>query len=100
PNPCPEKRELARPTPRIEPINACELEAGRPKYHVPKFQMMAASKSDNTISRPAFLPMLINRSTGTRCTMLKATAAAPSKTPRKFISPDQSTAPHGLSDLV
>ena len=34
---------LARPTPRIEPIRVCELEAGMPKYQVPRFQAMAAA---------------------------------------------------------
>src|SRR5262247_2137847 len=100
PKPRLEKSELARPTPIIEPINACELEAGRPKYHVPKFQAMAATSSDSTISNPAFLPMLISKSTGNRCTMLKATAAPPSNTPRKFIDPDQITAVQGFRDPV
>ena len=45
-------RALARPTPRIEPIRVWELEAGIPKYHVPKFQVMAAASSENTMARP------------------------------------------------
>ena len=33
--------ELAMPTPRIEPMSVCELEAGRPRYQVPMFQTIA-----------------------------------------------------------
>lgn len=32
------------PTPMIEPISACELELGVPRYQVPKFQMIAAKR--------------------------------------------------------
>src|SRR5206468_1169712 len=42
-------REFIRPTPTIEPIRVCELEAGRPRCQVPTFQMMAESSSANTI---------------------------------------------------
>ncbi|MNN75487.1 hypothetical protein D3C81_1917930 [compost metagenome] len=45
-------RALARPTPRIEPIRVCELEAGMPKYQVPRFQVMAAASKENTMARP------------------------------------------------
>src|SRR5580704_19269288 len=44
---------LAIPTPMIEPIRVCELEAGNPKYHVPRFQMIAATSNANTIAKPA-----------------------------------------------
>ena len=44
---------LAIPTPMIEPIRVCELEAGRPKYQVPRFQKTAATNSENTIAKPA-----------------------------------------------
>ncbi len=44
---------LAMPTPMIEPISVCELEAGKPRYQVPRFQTMAAIKSANTIAKPA-----------------------------------------------
>ena len=37
------------PTPIIEPISVCELDEGNPKYHVPRFQMMAAVNSAKTI---------------------------------------------------
>src|ERR1035438_5517795 len=51
-----ESNWFAIPTPIIEPINVCELEAGRPKYHVPKFQMIAATSKAKTIANPALLP--------------------------------------------
>ena len=41
---------LATPTPTIEPIRVCELEAGMPSHHVPRFQMIAAMSSANTIA--------------------------------------------------
>ena len=41
---------LATPTPTIEPISVCELEAGMPSHHVPRFQMIAAMSSANTIA--------------------------------------------------
>ena len=47
---------LAIPTPMTEPISVCELDDGSPKYQVPRFQMMAAVSSANTIANPAPLP--------------------------------------------
>jgi hypothetical protein len=52
----PRAKALATPTPMIEPIKVCELDAGRPRYQVPKFQMMAAISSAKTIAKPAALP--------------------------------------------
>ena len=37
----------------IEPMSVCELDEGRPKYHVPRFQMIAATSSAKTIANPA-----------------------------------------------
>ena len=37
----------------IEPIRVCETRAGRPSYQVPRFQMIAAISSANTIAKPA-----------------------------------------------
>src|SRR5262244_363103 len=47
---------LAMPTPMIERISVWELEAGRPKYQVPRFQRMAATSRANTMAKPALLP--------------------------------------------
>ena len=41
---------LATPTPMIEPISVCELEAGRPRYQVPRFQTIAAMSSAKTMA--------------------------------------------------
>ncbi|MCY1301482.1 hypothetical protein D9M68_988000 [compost metagenome] len=60
---------LARPTPRIEPIRVWELDAGMPKYQVPRFQAMAAVSRLNTMARPWPVLTLISSSTGSRWTM-------------------------------
>ena len=94
------RSEFIIPTPMIEPISECELEAGRPRYQVAKFQMIAAPNSDSTIARPRPVLMLTRRSTGRRWTMLKATPIPPAWTPMKFQIPDQTTAQVGFIDLV
>ena len=43
---------FAMPTPIIDPTSVCELDAGKPNHHVPRFQMMAATSSANTIENP------------------------------------------------
>ena len=58
----------------IEPISVCELEAGRPRYQVPRFQMIAAISSANTIAKPAPLPTCRISSTGSSEMMPNATA--------------------------
>src|SRR5665213_3452625 len=60
----PRSSALVMPTPMIDPIRVCELEAGRPKYQVPTFQMMAAINSANTMAKPAPLPTCRISSTG------------------------------------
>src|SRR6516164_11702710 len=89
---CPCSSALAMPTPMIEPIKVCELEAGRPRYHVPRFQMIAAIRSANTIANPAELPTCKINSTGRSEIMPNATAPLDSRTPRKLNDPDQTTA--------
>ncbi len=91
---------LARPTPRIEPINVCELDAGIPKYQVPRFQVMAAASSENTMARPWPVLTLINNSTGSRWTMAYATPTPPRSTPRKLNTPEKKTARWGGMALV
>ena len=88
------------PTPMIEPIKVCELDAGSPKYQVPRFQMMAATNKAKTIANPAWLPTWRINSTGRRETMPKATAPLESSTPMKFHMPDQTTATCGSSECV
>ena len=47
---------FAIPTPMIEPISVCELDDGRPRYHVPSFQLMAATRRADTIATPDARP--------------------------------------------
>src|SRR6202034_2995686 len=91
---------FAMPTPMIDPISVCELEAGKPKYQVPKFQMIAATSSANTIANPALLPTCKISSTGNSDTMPNATAPLDTSTPMKFQAPDQTTATCGSSECV
>src|SRR5271154_1858035 len=88
------------PTPMIEPIRVCELDAGNPKYHVPRFQMIAATNSANTIAKPAWLPTCRISSTGSNDTIPNATAPLETSTPIKFQAPDQTTATCGSIECV
>src|SRR6516165_7625868 len=91
---------LAMPTPIIEPIRVCELYAGNPNHHVPRFHRMAAVNSANTIAKPALLPTCRISSTGSKETIPNATAPDEVTTPRKFQKPDQTTAIFGSSECV
>src|SRR5277367_3798145 len=92
--------EFIKPTPTIEPIRLCELDAGSPRYQVPRFQTIADSSSENTIAKPAPDPTLSTSSTGSSATMPNATAPLEVSTPIRFHVPDQTTATEGRSDLV
>src|SRR5689334_11582128 len=91
---------LATPTPMIEPISVCEDDAGRPSHQVPRFQMIAAIKSANTIAKPAPEPTCRINSTGSSEMMPKATAPLDSSTPRKLKNPDHTTATSAGSECV
>src|ERR1043166_683150 len=98
PNRCPEdKMAFANPTPRIDPIKVCELDAGRPRYHVPKFQSVAEMSKANTMAKPAPDPTFRTSSTGRSATTANATAPLDVNTPTRFQQPDQMTAVVGLS---
>lgn len=88
------------PTPMMEPTSVCELDDGRPKYHVPVFQTMAAMSSANTMAKPASLPTCRINSTGSSCRMPNATAPVYVNTPRKLHVPDQITAGMGARECV
>jgi hypothetical protein len=62
------------PTPMMEPIMVCELEAGRPRHQVARFQRIAATSSAKTIAKPAPLLTLRISSTGSSVMIEKATA--------------------------
>ena len=68
--PWPAMSESATPTPMIEPISVCELEAGRPRYHVPTFQRMAETSSAKIMAKPAPEPVFSTSSGGSSATML------------------------------
>jgi hypothetical protein len=76
----------------IDPISVCELEAGRPKYQVPTFHMIAEINSANTIAKPAPLPTCRISSTGNSDTTPKATAPVDIRTPNRLNMPDHTTA--------
>src|SRR6202522_1761962 len=88
----PRSRALVMPTPMIDPIRVCELDAGSPKYQVPTFQMMDAISRANTMAKPAPLPTCKINSTGNSDTMPKATAPEDINTPNRLNMPDQTTA--------
>src|SRR5215475_135617 len=83
---------FAIPTPITEPINVCELEAGNPKYQVPRFHRIAETNSANTIANPALLPTCKINSTGSKETILNATKPPEVTTPAKLQKPDHVTA--------
>src|SRR6516164_934659 len=91
---------LAMPTPMIDPISVCELDAGNPSHHVPRFQMIAAASSAKTMANPAPLPTCRINSTGNNETIANATAPDESTTPRKLNIPDQATAMCGSRECV
>jgi hypothetical protein len=78
----------------------CEEEAGSPKNQVPRFQMIAAIKSANTMAKPALEPTWRINSTGSSETMPKATAPEERSTPRKLKKPDHITATSAGSEWV
>ena len=88
------------PTPMIEPISVCDDEAGRPSHQVPRFQMIAAISSANTIAKPALEPTCRINSTGSSEMMPNATAPLENSTPRKLKKPDHTTAKFGGSECV
>ena len=91
---------LAMPTPMMEPISVCELDDGRPRYHVPRFQMMAAARSAKTMANPAPLPTCKISSTGSNEMIPNATPPVDNTTPKKFQKPDHTTATCGSSVCV
>src|SRR5215510_3453049 len=96
----PRNSALAMPTPMIEPIKVWELEAGRPKYQVPRFQMIAAISRANTMAKPALLPTCRINSTGSSEMMPNATAPLDTSTPVRLSRPDQTTATLAGSECV
>jgi hypothetical protein len=84
----------------MEPIKVCELDAGNPKYQVPRFQTMEEISRAKTIAKPAPEPTLMTSSTGSSATMPKATAPEEVSTPMRFHMPDHTTAWVGFKVCV
>src|SRR5271170_5351796 len=55
---------FAIPTPMIDPIKVCELDAGNPNHQCPRFHKIAATNCANTIANPALDPTCKISSTG------------------------------------
>src|ERR1700722_2164394 len=89
---------FASPTPIIDPMSVCELEAGKPRYQVPTFQTMAEISKAKTMANPAPEPTFSTNSTGSSASIEKATAPLETRTPIKFQRPDQITATTGGSE--
>ena len=85
-------KALAAPTPRIAPISVWELEAGKPRYQVPRFHKIADASKEKTMMRPWADATFSNRSTGSRWTIAYATPRPPSMTPAKLKRPEATTA--------
>src|ERR1700733_1640445 len=83
---------LVMPTPITDPMSVWELDAGRPNDQVPRFQMIAAINSANTMAKPALLPTCRINSTGRSEMMPKATAPDDHNTPKRLNMPDHTTA--------
>ena len=94
------RNALASPTPMMDPMSVCELDAGRAKYHVLRFQRIAEINNEKTIANPAPDPMLTTNSTGIKATIAKATNPDELKTPMRLQIPDHTTAGVGFNVLV
>jgi hypothetical protein len=75
---------MTRETQRIDPISVCELEAGSPIYHVPKFQMIAAMRRERTAQTQKAILELAIFSRGRSFMIPIATPVPQTTTPRKL----------------
>src|SRR6185437_5060995 len=91
---------LAIPTPMMEPTIVCELDAGSPSHHVPRFHKIAATSSAKTIANPAPELTCKMRSTGSSAMMANATVPLDTSTPARLHTPDKTTAAIGSSEFV
>ena len=84
----------------IEPISVCELEAGSPRYQVPRFQAIAPMRSAKTIANPALEPDLQDQFDRQQRDDAVGDGAARGHDPRKLKTPDQTTARCAGSECV
>lgn len=96
----PARMELASPTPMIEPMSVWELDAGRPRCEVPRFQTMAESSSARMVAMPVPEPAATTRSSGSSLMIPMATEMPPMSTPVKLKNAESTTAAVGLSAWV
>ena len=75
---------IAIETPRIDPIRVCELDAGIPRNHVPKFQIIAERSSAMTTHTQKYRGWRAMISSGKRWIIPIATVMPPSVTQRKL----------------
>lgn len=71
-------------TPRIDPISVCELDAGIPRYHVQRFQIIEERRRADITATPYPVGSAIIWLIGRRWIMPIATAVPPIATPRKL----------------
>lgn len=86
-------------TPRIEPISVCELDAGSPRYQVPKFQIIAAMRSESTTQTQNTMLELPIFSSGRSFMIHIATPVPPMITPKKLKNAANMTAFFGVSEF-
>ena len=86
-------------TQRIEPIRVCELDAGSPMYQVPKFQMIAAMRSESTTVIPNDIEELAILSSGRSFIIPMATPVPPIATQRKLKNAARTTAFRGSREF-
>lgn len=86
-------------THKIEPMRVCELEAGSPIYHVPKFQMIAAISRESTAHMPNARLEFAILSNGRSFMIPIATHVPPTTTPRKLKNAARRTAFFGAREF-
>jgi len=90
---------LASPTPMMEPTMVCELDAGSPNHHVPRFHRIAAISSAKTMAnRCRSSPE--NSLDGRSVMTANATVPDDIRTPARLHIPTTTTAICGGSELV
>ena len=85
----------AMAAPTSPPINACEDDDGRPKYHVNRFQAIAPSSPAITTTRP-----WLAEPPGTMTSLTVLATFCPRKAPTKFMIAAITSAIRGVSARV
>ena len=80
-------------------MRVCELDAGMPRYQVPKFQMIAAMRSERTAHIPNAILECAILSRGRSFMIPIATPVPPTTTQRKLKNAASATAFLGASEF-